>query len=260
MILSILAYHMVDPRFDWGATRVTPGQFEKQIQYALKRGFSFYTLSDYIEKNRFNDEKALVITFDDGYKSIIQYAFPILQKYNIRATVFIIAGYIGQYNTWDVNIGWLRFEHLNWPDIAMLDEAGWEVGSHTLNHHDLTLLSSNDLADELLLSKMILETKLRKKIASISFPFGNANQTTIRLCQQTGYRFAVVMGNRIPGVPYQFTLDRLGVYLFDSQLSFGHKISGRHLKLYRFIQRILDLCSNGSVIVKYGFNSKLTKK
>jgi len=248
---------MVDPRFDWGATRVTPSQFERQIEFALERGFTFYTLTEAIFNNKLDDSRSIALTFDDGYQSIFQYAFPILKKYNIRATVFVMPYYVGQYNTWDVNIGWLRFAHLDWKEIKTLADHGWEIGSHSLNHHDLTRLAAEDLKRELELSKLILEQQLQNAVTAFSFPFGNANQNVVKEVMAVGYRAATVMNRKIPDVPPEFAIRRLGVYLFDSLFTFHHKISQRHLLWHRGIQGFLDVCSNGTVLVKYGLKKSV---
>ena len=84
---------MVDPRFDWGITRVMPKQFRRQIEFALERGFTFQTISEYLSHKN-DHSKRIAITFDDGYKSVFTKAFPFLKENNIPATVFLTTGAI----------------------------------------------------------------------------------------------------------------------------------------------------------------------
>lgn len=253
--MSILAYHMVDPRFDWGITRVTPKQFRRQIEFALKRGFSFQTISEYLSHE--NDRtKRIAITFDDGYKSVYDYAFPILKQFEIKATLFVIPGFVGQRNTWDVNIGWLKFDHLDWCEINKIHDAGWEIGSHSMSHRDMTRLGNRELDYELGASKLLLEKRINSGVRVISYPFGNANSNVCRASAEHGYQAGVVMGKKIRNVPEQFAVPRIGLYLLDSMKIFEQKIYLKNMWAYRTLQRVINLCSDGTVVVKQGIITK----
>ena len=247
--MSILAYHMVEPRFDWGATRVTPKQFERQIEAVMSKDLGCVTLSEYGRSAKL-EERRLAITFDDGYASVYHHAFPVLRAHDIKATVFLIAGYAGQMNAWDINIGGLRFPHLDWRQIELLAEAGWEFGSHGMSHRDLTLLTDAELRRELELSRQIIERRSGCHNGWIAYPFGNVNARVWHAAVECGYRSGVVMGSRPAEVPEPYARIRSGIYLFDSRRSFEHKIDGRRQWLYSRVQRVMDLCSDGSVIVK----------
>lgn len=253
--MSILAYHMVDSRFDWGITRVTPQQFRQQIEFAQNRGFTFQTISEYLSNGN-DHSKRIAITFDDGYKSIYDYAFPILNQFGIKATLFVIPGFVGQRNTWDVNIGWLKFNHLDWCGIKEMHDAGWEIGSHGMSHRDLTRLGHRELDYELHASKMLLERRIGSPVHVISYPFGNANSRVCEASDKHGYHAGVVMGKKIRNVPEQFAVPRIGLYLLDSLKIFEQKIYLKNMWAYRTLQRIIDLCSDGTVVVKQGLKPK----
>ncbi|NOY58718.1 MAG: polysaccharide deacetylase family protein [Calditrichaeota bacterium] len=253
--MSVLAYHMVDTRFDWGITRVTPKQFRRQIEFALNRGFTFQTISEYLSYEN-DHSKHIAITFDDGYKSIYDYAFKILKQFGIKATLFVIPGFVGQRNTWDVNIGWLKFDHLGWHDIKEMHDAGWEIGSHSMSHRDLTRLDNRELDYELDASKMLLERRLNSPVHVISYPFGNANRRVCEASAKHGYQAGVVMGKKITHVPEKFAVPRIGLYLLDSLKIFEQKIYLKNMRAYRTLQRFIDLCSDGTVVVKQGLKTK----
>jgi peptidoglycan/xylan/chitin deacetylase (PgdA/CDA1 family) len=252
--VSILAYHMVDTRFDWGITRVTPKQFVKQIDYAQSAGYKFLTAGDYAATN--DKTKTLCLTFDDGYESVFDYAFPVLKKYNIPATIFINPDFVGQRNTWDVNIGWLKFNHLSWIQILELNSNGWEIGSHGLTHRDLTRLDGFQLMEELKSSKTLIENKIKKRVNSISYPFGNANPDVCKKANKCGYLFGFSMSQSLQGEYENMSIPRTGVYLIDNFTSFKEKASGKSKRFYRLLQRTLDICSNGSVLMKEGLGSQ----
>ncbi|MBN2355981.1 polysaccharide deacetylase family protein [candidate division KSB1 bacterium] len=253
--MRILAYHMVEPRFDVSVTRVTPKQFGRQIETALQLGYRFRTLAQALT-HPYKDEKTIVLTFDDGYASVYQHAFPILRACTIPATIFIIVDYIGKLDTWDVNFGNICFPHLSWREIEALAAAGWEIGSHGLTHRDLTRLNREEQYEELYRSKANLEQTLTLTIDSISYPFGRVNPSISHLCREIGYRRGVVMGRRCRDVDVDFCLGRQGIYLFDGIRLFRQKIVAKNIKMLNFMQRCIDYCSMGTVIVKQGPWSK----
>lgn len=164
---QILNYHKVMNNFEWGLTRVTPNQFEEQCKFLFQNGYQSLTFAEYCEQNISKDEKKFAITFDDGYESVYDEAFPILAKYGFKATVFVITNFIGKENLWDVNIGWKKFKHLNAKQILELDSNGWEIASHTCNHKSLNHLSEKNLKSELKDSKRRLESLLKKKFCQL---------------------------------------------------------------------------------------------
>lgn len=93
----ILLYHRIaDVASDPWSLCVTPNNFEEHLRILKKYNFSFPTLGKIQQSSNFNSEKRNVaITFDDGYADNFTYAMPILRKYNIPATFFIVSGVIG---------------------------------------------------------------------------------------------------------------------------------------------------------------------
>jgi len=245
---------MVDPRFDWGVTRVTPNQFKRQVEHALNRGFTFCTLSEYIKTGKHaGAEKQVAICFDDGFESVYRYALPVMRAYGLRATVFLCAGYVGQFNSWDYNFAGRRFAHMDWDQAAEFVHAGWEIGSHGMTHRDLTRLSDFDLETELTLSKTIIERRLGVQVELISYPFGNTNDRVWQMCKTAGYQFGFVMGRRRRELPSEFVVRRQGVYLFDSMFSYNQKLLAKNKWFFNFVQQVMDFCSDGTVMVKQGF-------
>ena len=82
--------------------------------------------------NSTNNHKLVMINFDDGYKSQLIYAKPILDKYGFKASFFIVCGKVGTQASW-----------LNWQDIAQLGNDGMDIESHTMTHAHLNKLSTN---------------------------------------------------------------------------------------------------------------------
>ncbi|KAA3606509.1 MAG: polysaccharide deacetylase family protein [Calditrichaeota bacterium] len=164
---QILNYHKVMDNFEWGLTRVNLKQFENHCKYLSENGFESLTFEEFSKNKISNEDKKFAITFDDGYESVYENAFPILKKYGFKATVFVITNFINKENLWDVNIGWKKFKHLSEKQILELDASGWEIASHTCNHKSLSHLNDKDLKSELQDSKQRLESLLKKKFCQL---------------------------------------------------------------------------------------------
>jgi len=118
-------------------------------------------------KNYHRNKPCLSITFDDGYEDVYINAFPLLRENNIRATVYVIPGYIGG------SFG--GKELMNWMQIETLKKNGWEIGPQSLFHRDLTELSSEEIDAEFLGSKLILNNK-GYTAKTTAIPYGNYSE------------------------------------------------------------------------------------
>jgi len=247
----VLAYHLVDRRLDAGIAWTTPARFEKQIAWLADAGYRSLSLPDYLQHPPAANEKRVVITFDDGYRSLLQYALPILTQYHFSATVFVIAGYVGRANAWDVKFFLPRFLHLDWGELRELRAAGWEIGSHSLNHDYLPAFADADLRHDLNDSRKILEEHLQTPIRHLSLPFGRGSERVYQTARDAGYDSVSILGgdlslpSSIPIIP------RRGVYLLDSMRSFRRRVEAPPDSPWQYWrQRAISSLAMGTVIVK----------
>ena len=148
---------------------------------------------------------AACITFDDGYVDNYTNAWPILKKYGMKATLFMIAD----------SIGAPRF--VNAEQLREMNAGGFDVQSHTYSHKDMRKLTYAQVQTELTKSKTILSTLLHKPINYIAYPCGFTNSTVDAETKAAGYRLAVTVtaGNASPDKnPY--ALPRLAVFEGDN--------------------------------------------
>ena len=251
--IPILAFHKVDPRFEWGVTRATPRRFRKIIQYLYDAGYTGIGANDLLHPETLDPQKKVVgITFDDSYASLYEHAFPVLQEFGFSATVFVITDFIGKLNTWDVNLGWLTFKHLDWTQMREMEKHGISFGSHTVSHPDLTRISPERIRNELGDSKKILEDGLGKEIPLVSYPFGRFNPAIVHMSQEAGYQKACAFFNKIGKTKESFVLERKAYYLMDSMFSLRSKL---HTNVWSPCEdvklRVINFCSHGTSIVKH---------
>lgn len=251
MNIPILVYHKVDPRFEWGLTRVTPPQFKRQLAYLSEQGFrtiSFRQLfsGDSLDEN----QKYIIISFDDAYQSVFENAFPILRQFQFTATVFVISDFVGKQNRWDVNLGGCKFSHLGWHELRQLANAGWEMGSHTLTHPDLLHCSESKLVRELEISRQTIERNTSTEVIALSYPFGRYNQRVQFAAQNAGYAGACTMQGGFAQVDQPFQVARQAVYLWDSFAEFKAKTSPSVFsQIQQLKQAVVSCCSFGTILV-----------
>lgn len=184
--VPILVYHSIKPFFP-GETNfqkifdVEPDSFAAQLLYLKTHGFTpinFDDLADYYEGKKL-PAKPVIINFDDGWEDQYTYAFPLLQKENMKATFFIFSNAIGHR----------RF--LNWDQVRALAEAGMTIGGHSKYHPYLWKISDpKKLADEIIGSKKITEDHIGRPITVFAYPFGRYSTSTVDMVKAAGYRSA----------------------------------------------------------------------
>ena len=180
--------------------------------FFLRRNWHCLTLKElyyqYLFPQKNLDKKIFVITFDDGYRSNYLNALPLLKKYNLKATIFLIFNFIGKEN------------YLNWNEIFEMQDYGIEFGSHTISHLKLTKISLPEAKKEIFNSKKFFENRLKREILSFCYPISDFNEKIIGLVKEAGYKLAVVTPCSPEFKESIFTLKRIGISAKDYNLRF----------------------------------------
>lgn len=250
--VPVLAYHQVADRFDWSITRQRRRGFERGIEFLFQEGYTSVRLDEVLSCKKAGHEKKVAITFDDGYEDVYRNAFPVLQQFGFTACIFVVAGYVGKPSQWDYTLGRNRKKHLSWDHMREMVQAGFEFGSHTVNHPDLTRIPGRFVRYELEKSKQILEEKLGQRVDFLSYPFGRYNPYVQEEAQRTGYKAAFTMCSpwKERGM-HSFSLSRSGVYLLDSPLTLGIKVNrGRLFWIEDIKGRIINRFPDWTVALK----------
>jgi len=226
-IVPVLCYHHFAERCD--SSLCTPTSvFEQQMRFLKEEGYSVIStaeLGEFLAFRRAIPGKAVVINLDDGYRSTYDIAYPILKKYGFTATLFIYTAFIGASRN-----------ALTWDQLKTMKADGFEVGSHSVNHVDLSKRMEGEsekeylarIKKELLLSKQILDDRLNQDTRYIAFPYGEFSPVLLKLCEEIGYRvgFSVKSGGN-PFFSEPLTLKRDQILKKDMQ-SFSLKLKTIH--------------------------------
>jgi len=136
------------------------------------RTVKFSELVEHLRADKPFPERSFLITFDDGYQSVYERAFPILQRYGFSATVFLTVGKKGSEIGSDRLPLMCDRTMLSWDEIVEMHRCGIEFGGHTLTHPDLTSISSARINVEVRESKSIVEDRLGAEVACFAYPYG----------------------------------------------------------------------------------------
>lgn len=207
--------------------RVDKDKFLSQMEILRKDGYAVMALKDIInriaEKKTLPD-KAIAITFDDGYRDNTKNAAPILAEFSFQVTFFITLGYVGTVKT-SFKRSWQRWECMDQKDLKELSDSGHEIGSHSVRHIDLTKLDEKERVQELKSSKKGIGELLGKDISLFSYPYGYFDDGLAMLAAEEGYSLActTISGyNDRDADP--FKLKRVEITSSDTDGSFMEKI------------------------------------
>jgi peptidoglycan/xylan/chitin deacetylase (PgdA/CDA1 family) len=264
--VPILMYHRFSRDEEFGKT--SRATFESHLSY-LTRHYKIISLDELIEHRRKGEpvpQRSAAITIDDGYRDFYDIAFPVLKKFNMPATLYVVTGFVDERNwIWtdkaryilgqtsaercDLMVGSKKiesslshvesrlkaagsinaelkkmpdgekdvilkqlasqmevtvpdlppdeFKALGWEEAREMQEADIEIGSHTANHPILTNVDEVSLADELRVSKLMLEEKLQKQLIHFCYPNGNVSQRECDAVEKAGYASAVTTELRL---------------------------------------------------------------
>ncbi|SFL40807.1 polysaccharide deacetylase family protein [Methylobacterium pseudosasicola] len=213
----VLCYHSVGQRA-LGVNDVKPARFARQIALALDLGYRFVPASRIAETGGTANE--LAITFDDGHRSVLTAAAPILKAHGVPWSLFVVSG-------WCETIGSDRSASLlTWREIAELAADGVEIGSHSVTHPDFGRLGEAETIEELVASRAMIERRLGFTPTSFAIPLGQSmNWTSFaqKAARAAGYRtlYAQAEETRPAG-----TVPRTFVTAFDHDLIFQALLRG----------------------------------
>lgn len=195
----ILLYHRVDEvKNDPIMLCVTPATFEEHLKF-IKNNYQPLPLSELSRRIVSNSlvGNEISITFDDGYQDNLKNALPLLEKYNIPATIFVTTGYLGRKASfkWDMEYSEFdRAQFLSQDEINLLSQHPLiEIGAHTETHPRLIDISKTEQETDILKSKTRLEAITGNHIKAFAYPFGGIydfDKVSEKIIDELGFEFA----------------------------------------------------------------------
>jgi peptidoglycan/xylan/chitin deacetylase (PgdA/CDA1 family) len=172
---------------------VRPSRFRRQMAWLARSGFRTVTLIDLAEARQLGrplPERPVVVSFDDAHADSILQAADIMDEFGLKGVVFVPTRQAGRTNQWDRDKGEVEIKIMDWGQLQALRSRGWDIGSHTRTHAELTGVDDQTLMDELAGSKNDIEQRLGCPAVGLAYPYGAADQRVQSAARQAGYRLA----------------------------------------------------------------------
>lgn len=186
--LAVLVYHRVAPHpppdDPW---TVSVAEFRLHLDIVSAMRFGEASLRD-LESGAEHRGRRVLIAFDDGYRSAVEYAAPILRETDRLAAFFLVSGAMGATSDWELPFGQPPHPIMNWRDARDLVASGMSIGSHSVSHADLTAISATALVAEVRSSRERMEEEVGCEVRSFSVPFERDDGRADAALVAAGYR------------------------------------------------------------------------
>ncbi|MGI9187260.1 MAG: polysaccharide deacetylase family protein [Gaiellales bacterium] len=189
--VPILMYHRIavlngdEPPVTVGLT-VDPGEFQLQMAWLHDHGYQTITqlqLFEALMQGKDLPKKPVLLTFDDGYRGIATIAAPIMKQFGYVGTAYVITDRIAERRnaapTW-----------LTWSQLRVLEQRGWDIGSHTVSHTEIPHMSPDAAMKTLRQSRYALERHLGHPVQWFCYPAGAVDQKSVDEVRKAGYVLA----------------------------------------------------------------------
>ncbi len=202
--LPVLLYHNVKNDYLPGneGADISAELFEKHMVALIERGYSPILISDYYDaiiRGEELPENPIAVTFDDGYLSNYEIAYPILKRLNIPATIFIVTSTVGM----TPESGIVSEPHFTWEQAREMQQSGIiDIYSHSHTHRNMAHLTVPELQVELRLSKYLIEKNIGKNCFIFAYPFGGYSENTARMAKYAGYRMQILVNDTTSSADY----------------------------------------------------------
>ncbi len=245
--LPILTFH--DLKDQSSVISFPPALFRRGMAKLYENGYRTLSLLeavDCLRQRKPFPHRSFVITFDDGYESVYEQAFPALQDYRMTATIFLTVGERGKVKPGERLPSIEGRSMLNWHEISEMKQWGMTFGAHTLTHPDLTRLTPDRVETEICDSKAMIEDTLSAPVTTFAYPYGRYDARSRELVQK---HFVCACSDRLGLVAVgkdPYTLKRVDAYYLRMEKMFDLMLTGlfpwyiRALSIPRGIRRFIQ--------------------
>ncbi len=213
--VPILLYHHIADEFDLtnAISIISPRDFNLHMT-AIKAQYSPISLREYVEFVNCTDgsktipSNPIIVTFDDGYLSNYEVAYPILKKLEIPATIFVVTDTVGETG----GKGKVNYSHFTWSQAKEMQESGLiEIQSHTNDHIKLGEIDIDTVNYELRKSKYLIEKNLGTTCDMIAYPYGSYSSEAIEASKKAGFKAQCLVGDDATDIDYEVNIPKEGV-------------------------------------------------
>jgi peptidoglycan/xylan/chitin deacetylase (PgdA/CDA1 family) len=199
-VLPVLMYHSIAERPGASTRRlsVSPEAFAAQLDVLRRLGcttLTFAAAGDLLASGADLPERAVVLTFDDGYADFHEHALREIERHRFAATLFVTTGWIEDSGVHAAGRPLGRM--LTWDQVRDVADAGVEVGAHSHSHAQLDQLADRALAAELRDSKTILEEVTARPVRTLAYPYGYSSGRVRAAVAAAGYDHAASVANAL---------------------------------------------------------------
>ncbi len=211
----LLYHHISDEEFKNGneISMISPYDFRLHMT-AIKVNFTPISLRQYVNYINCTDgsvtipDNPIIVTFDDGYTSNYEIAYPILKELEIPATIFVVTDTVGAR----AEGGKVNYSHFTWEQAKEMEQSGLiEIQSHTAGHKALGELDFCEMVTELRKSKYVIEKNLGRECDMISFPYGSYTPEVLDASTKAGYKARVLVDDKTTEDAFEVNLASEGV-------------------------------------------------
>lgn len=184
-IVPVLCYHNLGDQAK-GRMLMATSSFREQMQYLKAQNYRVVSLREFVEFTRLGrqlPQRAVVLTFDDGYRSFRQYAYPVLKELGFTATLFVYTDYVGAGRN-----------ALSWQDLRELEKEGFDVQAHSKSHGDMKRAAGEPDAQyqrrmqaELAQPQELFQKNLGRRADIIAYPYGSWDESLLGKAIEHGY-------------------------------------------------------------------------
>jgi peptidoglycan/xylan/chitin deacetylase (PgdA/CDA1 family) len=207
MRVAVLGYHKIGecPAGHDSWFYISEDLFERQLRSIQDNGWRVIDLERFLAALASPDavtQKSVLLTFDDGYRSITRGALSHLRAFGLPAVLFVPGGFIGGSNDFDAGIE-PEEAICDWEDLLSLERQDISIQSHGISHRRLSSLDQNELEHEIAGSKALLDSRLRRAVDVFSYPYGDSGNDgdAARVLRRAGYKAAFGFGGRPMALP-----------------------------------------------------------
>jgi peptidoglycan/xylan/chitin deacetylase (PgdA/CDA1 family) len=209
-LVPILCYHNLGSQTR-GRLLMSASAFEEQMRYLKREGYHVITLKEFLAFASLRQQlprKTVVLTFDDGWRSFKEFAYPILKELGFPATLFIYTDFIGARIA------------MSWPELKELAQEGFDIQAHSKTHEDMRRKPTESdeeyarrMQTELVQPLTIFQQRVGQSPKILAYPYGSHDDEVVKRVREAGYQAALdVRRQGNPSFTPTLTIHRAQIY------------------------------------------------